>query len=98
MKSRHPNNSHVAFLSLHPLCGAGDLLFLLSPAAAATCFCSHSKTPTRVITKYLQFAYWPWGIYLVNFFCVLIKTLIFLGFSILADISVLLILAIIKIW
>ena len=49
------------FLSLHPLCGGGDLLFLLSPpAAAATCFCSHSK--------YLQYAYWPWGICLVNFF------------------------------
>ena len=55
------------FLSLHPLCGGGDLLFLLSPPAAATCFCSHSKTPTRIISKYLQYAYWPWGICLVNF-------------------------------
>ena len=27
------------------LCGGGDLLFLLSPPAAATCFCSDSKTP-----------------------------------------------------
>ena len=27
----------------------GDLLFLLSPAAAAFCFCSHSKTPARII-------------------------------------------------
>ena len=61
----------LKFLSLHPLCGGGDLLFLLSPpagAAAATCFCSHSKTPTRSISKYLQYAYWPWGICLVNFF------------------------------
>ena len=41
---------------------------LLSPPAAATCFCSHSKTPTRIISKYLQYAYWPWGICLVNFF------------------------------
>ena len=56
-------------LSLHPLCGGGDLLFLLSPpAAASTCFCSHSKTPTRIISKYLQYAYWPWGIWLVIFF------------------------------
>ena len=56
-------------LSLHPLCGGGDLLFLLSPpaAAAATCFCSHLKTPTRIISKYLQYAYWPWGICLVIF-------------------------------
>ena len=41
------------FLSPHPLCGGGDLLFLLSPpfpaAAAAFCFCSHSKTPARII-------------------------------------------------
>ena len=37
-------------------------------AADATCFCSHSKTPTRIISKYLQYAYWPWGICLVNFF------------------------------
>ena len=38
----------LLLLSLHPLCGGGDLLFLLSPpaAAATTCFCSHSKTPT----------------------------------------------------
>ena len=48
------------FLSLHPLCGGGDLLFLLSlPAAAAFCFCSHSKTPARIISNYLQYAYWP---------------------------------------
>ena len=40
------------------------------PAAADTCFCSHSKTPTRIISKYLQYAYWPWGICLVIFFCV----------------------------
>ena len=60
---------HTIFLSLHPLCGGGDLLFLLSPpAAAATCFCSHSKTPSRIISKYLQYAYWPCGICLVNFF------------------------------
>ena len=59
-------------LSLHPLCGGGDLLFLPSPpaAAAATCFCSHSKSPTRIISKYLQHAYWPWGICLVFFVCV----------------------------
>ena len=63
------NVIHSTFLSLHPLCGGGDLLFLLGPpAAAATCFCSHSKTPTRIISKYLQYAYWPWGICLVNFF------------------------------
>ena len=51
--------SEKCFSSLHPLCGGGDLLFLLSPpaAAAATCFCSHSKTPTRIISKYLQYAY-----------------------------------------
>ena len=47
---------------------SGDLLFLPSPPAAATCFCSHSKTPTRIISKYLQYAYWPWGICLVIFF------------------------------
>ena len=34
----------------------------------AFCFCSHSKTPARIISKYLQYAYWPWGICLVNFF------------------------------
>ena len=56
-------------LSLHPLCGGGDLLFLPSPpASAATCFCSHSKTPTQIISKYFQYAYWPWGICLVIFF------------------------------
>ena len=45
--------------------GGGDLLFLLSPPAdaASTCFCSHSKTPTRIIFKYLQYAYWPWVIF-----------------------------------
>ena len=43
-----------SFSSLHPL--------------AATCFCSHSKTPTQIISKYLQYAYWPWGICLLNFF------------------------------
>ena len=53
-------------LSLHPLCGGEDLLFLLSPpaaaaAAAAFCSCSHSKSPTRIISKYVQYAYWPWG-------------------------------------
>ena len=59
----------LLLLSLHPLCGGGNLLFLPSPpAAAATCFCSHSKTPTRIISKYLQYAYWPWGICLVIFF------------------------------
>ena len=60
----------ACLLSLHPLCGGEDLLFLLSPpaAAAVTCFCSHSKTPTRIISKYLQYAYWPWGICLVNYF------------------------------
>ena len=46
-----------------------DLLFLLSPpAAAATCFCSHSRTPARIIFKYLQYAYWPWRICLVYLF------------------------------
>ena len=39
----------VAFgllLSLQPLCGGGDLLFLLSPpAAAATCFCFNLENP-----------------------------------------------------
>ena len=44
------------------------LIFLLIPPAAATCFCSHSKTPTRIISKYLQYAYLPYGICLVNFF------------------------------
>ena len=59
----------TSLLGLHPLCGGGDLLFLLSPpAAAATCFCSHWKTPTRIIIKYLQYAYWPCGIYPVIFF------------------------------
>ena len=55
---------------LHPLCGGGDLLFLLTPpaAAAAFCFCSHSKIPTRFISKYFHYAYWPWGICLVIFF------------------------------
>ena len=43
-------------LGLHPLCGGEDLLFLLSPPAAAFCFCSHSKTPTRIFSKYLQYA------------------------------------------
>ena len=57
-----------SFLSLHLLCGGVDLLFLLSPPAVATCFCSHSETPTRIISKYLQYAYWHWGICLVNFF------------------------------
>ena len=33
-----------------------------------TCFCSHSKTLTQIISKYLQYAYWPWGICLVNCF------------------------------
>ena len=120
--------------------------FLLSPPAAATCFCSHSKTPIRNISKYLQYACWPWGICLINFFFALFSFFhtiqdgrknpmaharactapsiclmfglkerpypgrelksfwcdsdnnFFLRFSILADISVLLILAIIKIW
>ena len=59
-----------SFLSLHPLCGGGDLSFLLSPPAAttATCFCSHSKTPTQIISKYFQYAYWPWGVCLIIFF------------------------------
>ena len=48
-----------SFSSLHPPSGGRDLFFLLSPPAAATCFCSHSKTPTRIISKYLQYAYWP---------------------------------------
>ena len=26
------------------------------------------KNPTRIISKYLQYAYWPWGICLVIFF------------------------------
>ena len=54
-------------LNLHPLCGGGDLP-PAAAAAAANCFCSHSKTPTRIISKYLQYAYWPWGICLVIFF------------------------------
>ena len=57
----------LTFSSLHSLCGGGDLLFLPSPTAA-TCFCSHSKTPTRIISKYLQYAYCPWGICVVNFY------------------------------
>ena len=33
-----------------PLCGGGDLLFLLSPpAAAATCFCYHSGGPGEFV-------------------------------------------------
>ena len=64
----HDHLSLTVFLSLHPLCGGGNLLFLLSPpASAATCFCSHSKTPTQIISKYLHYAYWPVGICLVNF-------------------------------
>ena len=57
--------------SFHPRSG-GDLLFMLSPpvAAAAFCFCSHLKTTARSMSKYLQYAYWPWGICLVIFFCV----------------------------
>ena len=51
----------------YPLCGGGDLLFLLSPPAAAFCFCSHSKTPARIISN------WPWGTCQVIFFvCVFI--------------------------
>ena len=71
----HAYLTHIRMLSgtlisssLHPLCGGGDLLFLPSPPAAATCFCSHLKIPTRIISKYSQYAYWPWGIRLVNFF------------------------------
>ena len=58
------------YLSLHSLCGGGDLLFSLSPPAttATFCFCSYSKTLTQIISKYLQCAYWPWGICLVIFF------------------------------
>ena len=57
--------AYIYLLSVHPLCGGGDLLFLLSPpAAAATCFCSS----TRIISKYLQYAYWPWEICPVTFF------------------------------
>ena len=54
----------MSLLSLHQvLCGGGALLFLPSPpAAAAFCFCSHSKTPARIISKYLKCAYWPWEI------------------------------------
>ena len=38
----------------------GDLLYLLRPpAAAATCLCSLSKLPARIISKYLQYEYWP---------------------------------------
>ena len=60
---------HKTLLSLHPLCGGEDFLFLLSsPAAAAFCFCSHSKTSARIISNYFQHANWPWGICLVFFF------------------------------
>ena len=38
-------------LSLHPLCGGGDFLFLLSPPAAAFCFFSHSETPAQIISN-----------------------------------------------
>ena len=55
-------SDQLAIFKSPPLCGGGDLLFFLSPPAAATCFCSHLKTPTRII------AYWPWGICLINFF------------------------------
>ena len=54
-------NPFVAFLSLHPLCGGGDLLFLPSPPAAATCFGSQTKTPARIISKYLYNADWPFN-------------------------------------
>ena len=58
-------------LGLHPLCGGGDLLFLSPQAAAGTAafrFCSHTKTPARIISKYLEYAYCPWGICLVILF------------------------------
>ena len=62
-------------------------MFLLSPpaagcAAAATCFCSNSKTPARFISKYLQYhvadAYCPRGLSVIldmqdnlnNYLCV----------------------------
>ena len=68
-RGRYELSYRSCLLSLHLLCGDGDLLFLLSPpAATATCFCSHSKTPTQIISKYLQYVYWPWGICLVIFF------------------------------
>ena len=49
------------------------LMFLLRPsatasAAAANCFCCHSKNAAWIISEYLQYAYWPWGICPVNFF------------------------------
>ena len=59
--------SACIYLSLHPLCGGGDLL-VSPPADAAFCFCSHLKTANPIIPKYLQYAYWPWGICLVNLF------------------------------
>ena len=50
-------------------------MFLLSsPAAALFCFCSHSKTPARIISKYLQYAYWPRGICLVFFWRVSVSS------------------------
>ena len=60
-------HSNIIIDVYHPLCGGGDLLFLPS-SPVAFYFCSHSKTPARIIPKYLQYAYWPWGICLVNFF------------------------------
>ena len=58
----------LLLISIHPLRGGGDFFFLLKPPAAVFCFCSHSKNPARIISKYLQYAYWPWGICLVIFF------------------------------
>ena len=53
-------------LSLQPLRSAGDLLFLPSPPAAA--FFLLSLENPKIISKYLQYAFWPWGICLVILF------------------------------
>ena len=41
---------------------------LAAAATAAFCFCSHSKFPALIISKYLQYAYWRWRICLDFFF------------------------------
>ena len=62
--------SAAAFLGLHPICDSGDILFLLNlPAAAAFCFCSHSKTPALIISNICSLHIGP-GEFAWYFFCV----------------------------
>ena len=59
-----------SFLSLLPLCGGEDILFLPSPPFA-TCFCSHWKTPARIfffIISSMQIGPEEFGKFLGGFF------------------------------